>query len=111
MAYAGSIDDKMQFNGGAIFAKFGLFCSQKCNFAPYFKSIADRGLLLVAFPPYAASNDDKMKFVGCAIFAKFGLFGPQNCIFAHNFKSIADRGLLFGALPLQWHMPVPMMPK
>ena len=51
MAYAGSNDAKMNFVGGAVFAKCGLFCPQNYIFALNFKSIADRGLILVAIPP------------------------------------------------------------
>ena len=51
MAYAGSNDAKMKFVGGAVFAKFGLFWPQNCIFAANFKSIVDRGLILVAIIP------------------------------------------------------------
>ena len=47
MAYAASNDAKMKFVGGAVFAKFGLFCPENCNFAHNFKSIAAMRLILV----------------------------------------------------------------
>ena len=41
----------MKFVGGAVFAKFGLFCPEKCNFAHNFKDIAAMRLILVSIPP------------------------------------------------------------
>ena len=41
----------MKFVGGAVFAKFGLFCPEKCNLAHNFKDIAAMRLIFVAIPP------------------------------------------------------------
>ena len=51
MAYAASNGAKMNFVGGADFAKFGLFCPENCNFAHNFKGIAAMRLILVPFIP------------------------------------------------------------
>ena len=53
MAYGGSNGAKMKFVGGAVFAKFGLFCPENCNFAHIFKGIAAMRLILVRFTPKA----------------------------------------------------------
>ena len=51
MANAGSNGAKMKFVWGAVFAKFGLFCPENCNFALNFKGIAAMRLVLVLFIP------------------------------------------------------------
>ena len=47
MAYVGSKGAKIKFVGGAVFAKFGLFFPENCNFAYNFKGIAAMRLILV----------------------------------------------------------------
>ena len=49
MAYAASNDTNMNFVGGAVFAKFGLFCPENGNFVHNFKSVAAMRLILVPF--------------------------------------------------------------
>ena len=47
MAYAGSNGANKKFVEAAVFAKFGLFCPENCNFAHNFKGIAAMRLILV----------------------------------------------------------------
>ena len=47
MAYAASNDAKMKFVGGAVFAKFGLFCPENCIFTHNFKGVEAMRLISV----------------------------------------------------------------
>ena len=51
MAYAGANGAKKKYVRGAVFAKFGLFCPENCNFAHIFIGIAAIRLILVPLIP------------------------------------------------------------
>ena len=83
MAYAGCNGAKLKFVGGAVFAKFGLFFPENCNFAHNFKGIAAMWLILVPFipkRPMPVPMVQKRNMSRVSFFQNFGIFDPKIAI-------------------------------
>ena len=79
MAYAGSNDAKINFVRGAVFAKFGLFFPENCNFALDIKGIAALRIILVPISQNSLNLFQwrKNEILGRVIFVKFVLFSKK----------------------------------